>query len=234
MQKQKVRRIKVLAAGRGRHVSHVCVLAQAAPVPTVPGLGAAALCQFLQGLCSSPPLESSTGEGGVGLRGDVINNPSQLWRLIPSAVFPSFLITQMTTIVISPTGTASPEDTTSPHAQTLPSSPSISSHSSHLMPFPTPSPAGPTAEAGKEKKENNNEKDAFCVCVCVCGQKRAVIFVCNIKWGLKTQLQYAGKGHSVIHPNSDQGRGISMWDEEQSLPLLPHSQPLVKVFSSLE
>lgn len=161
MQKQKVRRIKVFAAGRGWHVSCVCVLAWAAPVPTVPGLGAAALCQFLQGLCCSPLMESNTGEGGVGLRGDVINSPSQLWRLIPYAVFPSFLITQMTTIVIFLTGTASPEDTTSPHTHALSSSPFMSPHSSHLMPFPTPSPAGPTAEAGKEKKENNNEKDAF-------------------------------------------------------------------------
>lgn len=157
MQKQKVRRIKVLAAGRGWHVSGVCVLARAAPVPTVAGLGTAALCQFLQGLCCSPVVESSTGEGGVGLRGgDVINSPSQLWRLIPSAAFPSFLMAQMTTIVISLTGAASLEDTTSPHAQTLPSSPSIPSHSSHLVPFPTPSPAGPTADAGKE---NNNEKE---------------------------------------------------------------------------
>lgn len=180
MQKQKVRRIKVLAAGRGWHVSRVCVLSQAALVPTVPELGAAVLCQFLQGLHCSPPVESCTGEGGVGLRGDVINSPSQLWRLIPSAVFPSFLITKMTTIVISLTGTASPEDTTSPHAQTLPSSPSISSHSSHPVPFPTPSPAGPTAEAGKEKKENNNEIDAFCVCVWT-----GMILACNIKWELK-------------------------------------------------
>lgn len=145
--------MKVLAAGRGWHVSRVCILALAAPVPTVAGLGAAALCQFLQGLFCSPPVESSTGEAGVGLYGgDVINSPSQLWRLIPSAVFPSFLMAQMTTIVISLTGTASRRTPCPPHTQTLLSSPSISSHSSHLVPFPTPSPAGPTAEAGKEKK----------------------------------------------------------------------------------
>ena len=95
--------------------------------------------------------------------GDLISSPSQLWKLILYTVFPSFLITQMTTIVISLTGTASLEDAASPHAHTLSSSPSFSSHSSHSMPFPTPSPAGPTGEAGKEKKESNNKKGAFFV-----------------------------------------------------------------------
>lgn len=170
MQKQKVRRIKVLAAGRGWHVPRVCVLAQAAPVPTVAGLGTAALCRFLQGLCCSPAVESSTGEGGVGLRGGgVINSPSQLWRLIPSAVFPSFLMAQMTTIVISLTGTASLEDTTSPtHKHSLPLPPFHPTPPTSCL-FPLlPSPAGPTAEAGKEKKENNNEKEGHFLCVCVC------------------------------------------------------------------
>lgn len=60
-------------------------------------------------------------EGGrVGMCGDVISSPSQLWKLILYTVFPSFLISQMTTIVISLTGTASLEDTTSPpHAHNL-------------------------------------------------------------------------------------------------------------------
>lgn len=46
VQKQKVRRMKVLAAGRGWHVSCVCVLARAAPMATVPGLGAALCANF--------------------------------------------------------------------------------------------------------------------------------------------------------------------------------------------
>lgn len=209
-------------------MSCVCILAQAAPVPAVGGWGQLLCANFCRDFAVLLPWRAALVRGGVGLCGDVINSPSQLWRLIPSAVFPSFLITQMTTIVISLTGIASPEDTTSPHAHTLPSSPSVSSHSSHLVPLPTPSPAGPTAEAGKEKKENNNEKDAFFFFLCVraCGQERAMIFACNIKWEQKTELHYAGKGHSMIHLNSDQGRRISMWDEDQSLPLLPHNQPL--------
>lgn len=52
----------------------------------------------------------------MGMCGDVISSPSQLWKLMLYAAFPSFLISQMTTIVILVTGAASLEDTASPHA----------------------------------------------------------------------------------------------------------------------
>lgn len=153
----------------------------------------------------------------MGMCGDVISSPSQLWKLILYAVFPSFLITQMTTIVISLTGTASLEDTTtSLPAHTLSSSPSFLSHSSYPMPFPTPSPAGPTGEAGKKKVIIKKM-------LYFCAQERAVIFACNNKWEQKAEIEYAREGHCKSHLNCAQGWRVSMQDEEQSLPLLPHN-----------
>ena len=159
VQKQKVMRIKVLAAGGwiGGLCLHVGL--GSPPVSAALGVRVAGLCQFLQGLL----LVSFHGEwqwwgkgdGGVDMCGEVISRPSQLWKLILYTVFPSFLITQLITIVISPIGTASLEATVSPHAHTLSSSPSFLSHSAHPMPFPTPSLPGPTGKERKDKKENN-------------------------------------------------------------------------------
>lgn len=168
MQQQEVRRIKVPAAGV--RVDFACFWpphACSAPVVGSP------LCQFAQGflLCSSCGEWHKWGKecGGGGTCGGVISSPSQLWKLILSAVFPSFLIAQVTTIVISMTGTASQEDTASPHTLTLLSSPSFSLHSSHPIPFSC-------AHEWSRKREKINKrkiKSPFC------GQETAVIFVQN-------------------------------------------------------
>lgn len=158
MQKQKVRRIKVLAAGVGQGGLGLHFGLGSAPCAQAPRSGAAGLCQYLQRLLlvsSHREWQRWGKEGsGVGMCGEVIRSPSQLWKLILYTVFPSFLVIQMATIVMSLTGTASPEDASSPHAHTLISSPSFSSHSSHPMLFPTPSSAAPTGEAGKKKERN--------------------------------------------------------------------------------
>lgn len=159
--------------------------------------------------------------------GDVISGSSQLWKLILYTVFPSLLITQMTTIVMSLTGTASLEDTVFP-PRTHPLFLSLFVVPL-LPPLPTPSPAGPAGEAGKEKIENNNKKDSFFLWTRKGNDLRMQYHV-----GAESRTESAGEGHCKIHLSSAQGLRVSTWDEGQTLPLLSHNQPLANDFSPSE